>query len=152
MGLDPARCSSHPLPSRPCPVIAHRIVRIWLLEGLVVEDAPSGAKSGLAAGCKVLGVGTGHDGAALRAVSPEHLSRLSLIHLPHAVLILTETSLACPPGQPRLLCRRLDLVRTQPFPRSCALGRLLTLTSFASNSVSAAWKDGKLQITIVESD
>lgn len=41
---------------------------------LVVEDAPSGARSGLAAGAKVLAVGTGHDIAAVRAVSSLEIS------------------------------------------------------------------------------
>lgn len=70
MGVDPSRCAF----SSSFTATASYAERAQLIHphprtGLVVEDAPSGAKSGLAAGCKVLGVGTGHDGDALRAVS-----------------------------------------------------------------------------------
>ncbi|CED82178.1 Predicted haloacid-halidohydrolase and related hydrolases [Phaffia rhodozyma] len=39
---------------------------------LVVEDAPSGARAGLAAGSEVLAVGTGHDVPAIKAVNPTY--------------------------------------------------------------------------------
>ena len=40
---------------------------------LVVEDAPAGITSGLAAGCKTLGVITSHTGEAMREAGTSYL-------------------------------------------------------------------------------
>jgi len=91
LGADITKCSSfHSLPFQSLffsqLASTSRLTSPLRSPGLVVEDAPAGAQSGLAAGSIVLAVGTGYAPKLVKAVSPFVLSLAPAPSLPFSLL------------------------------------------------------------------